>query len=432
MVDLVRRRLAKSPPTEDNIAMIRRIIEPKLRLALRDTRVVLLNGPRQAGKTTLAKEAASQGGRYWTLDDPTVAMAAKADPGALVAPTAGLTIIDEVQHAPALFAAIKRVVDDDHRPGQFLLTGSANVFLLPRLSESLAGRMEVLTLHPLAQAEVEEDAVNLIDRLVAGKPLHPVELPLDRLDVCQRIVRGGFPEASHRAENRRNAWFASYVASLLQRDIRDLANVEGLTDMPRLLSLLAARTSALLNVAELSRALDIPHSTMRRYLALLEATFLFTPLLPWAVNLGKRLVKSPKIHLIDTGLIAHLRGESSAQALTNAPALGPLLEAFVVQEIRKQIAASDQILCPFHYRTASGQEVDLVVEAAGGKLVGIEVKSSSTLRPEDVRGLQALAEAAGPNFRAGFVFYLGKQVLPLGAQCWALPVSALWCASKLA
>jgi predicted AAA+ superfamily ATPase/predicted nucleotidyltransferase len=408
--------------------MYRRFIDKKLQAALADTRVVLLNGARQTGKSTLVQQVAAQrDGQYLTLDDPATAGLARSDPSALVRGAGAFMVIDEVQHAPELFPAIKRVVDADGRPGRFLLTGSANVFLLPRLAESLAGRMEILPLHPLSQGELADNEANLVDALFDAAPWQAGSLTLDRVGVCERVIAGGFPEAVARAPGeRRDAWFRSYIASLLQRDVRDLANIEGLTDIPRLLGLLAARSSALMNMSEVSRAAGIAHSTLRRYLALLEATFIFQPLPAWSNNIGKRFVRSPKIHLLDSGLAAHLRGDVDAPALAQSPNLGPLLETFVVQEVRKLLGWSRHGATPYHFRTAAGQEVDLVLEAPGQRIAGIEVKASSNVNQGDFSGLRALAEAAGDKFTGGVVLYLGEQRLPFADKLWALPISALW------
>ena len=408
--------------------MYRRLIDRRLKAALADTRVVLLNGARQTGKSTLAQEVAVQrGGQYLTLDDPATAGLARSDPSALVRGAGGFTVIDEVQSAPELLPAITRVVDADGRPGQFLLTGSANVFLLPRLSESLAGRMEILPLYPLSQGELAGNKANLVDALFAAASWRAGSLSLDRVGVCKRVIAGGFPEAVARAAGeRRDAWFRSYIANLLQRDVRDLANIDGLTDMPRLLGLLAARSSGLMNMSEVSRAAGFAHSTLRRYLALLEATFIFQPLPAWSANIGKRFVKSPKIHLLDSGLAAHLRGDADAPALARSPNLGPLLETFVVQEVRKLLGWSRHGAAPYHFRTAAGQEVDLVLEAPGQRIAGIEVKASANVDQGDFSGLRALAEAAGDKFVRGVVLYLGEQRLRFADTLWALPISALW------
>lgn len=408
--------------------MIHRLINEKLAASLADTRVVLLNGARQTGKSTLARNIAEiHAAPYLSLDDPSVLALARSDPDALVTGHSGLIVIDEVQHAPELFRAIKRSVDTDPRPGQFLLTGSANIYLLPKLAESLAGRMEILPLSPLSQSELVGTSNNLVDALFSGRAWKLEKREIDRLDVCARMIAGGFPEAVARAAgSRRDAWFRSYIAALLQRDVRDLANIEKLTDLPRLLNLLAARVGCLMNVAEISRAIGIPHTTLQRYLALLEAAFMSQPLPAWSANLGKRLVKSPKIHLLDTGLVAHLRGLTDAAALGQSPDIGPLLENFVVQEIRKQLTLSLQAASAWHFRTATGSEVDLLLEAPDGRVVGVEVKAAGNVDQNDFKGLRALAEALGERFVAGAVLYLGGQILPFGDRLHALPVSVLW------
>jgi predicted AAA+ superfamily ATPase len=408
--------------------MYRRLIGGKLQAALADTRVVLLNGARQTGKSTLAQQVAAQrGGHYVTLDDPAIAGLARSDPSALVRGAGPFIVVDEVQQAPELFPAIKQVVDADGRPGRFLLTGSANVLLLPRLSESLAGRIEILTLQPLSQGELEAAGSNLVDELFGEAPWRPGSQALDRIEACKRIIVGGFPEAVARpSSERRDAWFRSYVTSLLQRDVRDLASIEGLTDMPRLLGLLAARSGALMNMSEVSRAAGIAHSTLRRYLALLEATYVLQPLPAWSINIGKRLVRSPKIHLLDSGLAAHLRGDLDATSLSRSPSLGPLLETFVVQEVRKLLGWSRQNATAYHFRTAAGQEADLVLEAPGQRVAGVEVRASAKVGPRDFKGLRALAEAAGDSFVRGVVLYLGDQCVPFADNLWALPVAKMW------
>mgnify|MGYP000355233458 CR=1 FL=1 len=420
--------------------MFRRYIDTKLSAALGDTRVVLLHGARQTGKSTLARQIAERERReYLTLDDPAILGVARSDPWALVERAGEGIVIDEVQLAPQLFPAIKRAVDQDNRPGRFLLTGSANLFLLPNLSESLAGRIEILTLHPLSQSELASpqggrpraesrgaDENNFVEALFSADPWTMGRTDEPREAVCRRVIGGGFPEAVGREGARRDAWFGSYVTTLLQRDVRDLMQIEGLTELPRLLSLLAARSSALLNASEIARALGLPNSTVRRYLALLEALFLFQPLPAWSTNFGKRLVKSPKAHLLDSGLAAHLRGETDARALAHSSSLGPLLESFVVLELRKLLTWSRMAALPYHFRTTTGREVDVVLESPDQRVVGIEVKAASNVGPGDFSGLQALREAAGEKFVRGAVLYLGEQRLPYGDGMWALPISTLW------
>ena len=269
--------------------MYQRNIEHSLRLALADTPVVLLIGARQTGKSTLALRLAKDlSAQYLTLDDATVLAAATADPQGFVSSSQGMLVIDEVQKAPDLFPAIKMDVDAHRRPGRFFLTGSANVLMLPKLAESLAGRMEIVTLWPLSQGEILDRRERFIASVFSERLPQLERHGEEPRDLLQHLTVGGYPEVVGRAsERRRQAWFASYVTTILQRDVRDLANIDGLREMPRLLALLAARTGGLLSISELSRASGVPHTTLKRYLSLLEATFLVTTLPAWSANVGK-------------------------------------------------------------------------------------------------------------------------------------------------
>lgn len=403
---------------EDFLRLLRR----RLELALADTPVVLVNGARQTGKTTLARQVAL-GGRFLTLDDPTVQAAAVADPVGFVRAAPGLTVIDEVQKAPGLFGAIKLEVDADRRPGRFLLTGSADVFMLPQAAESLAGRMEVLSLHPFAQVELRGLAPTLVPALFANAP---PDARGDNKNAAALIATGGFPEAvTRKVPERRRAWFDAYVTTITQRDVRDLSGIAGLTALPRLLSLMAARSGALLNVAELSRASGIPQATLHRYLALLEATFLYQPLAAWHTNLGKRLIRAPKLYLLDSGLACALTGVDAGNAPA-APHYGGLLETFVLGELRRLLAAMPGTPRVYHYRSAAGAEVDFVLEDAAGKVVGIEVKATSSLGDRQWSGLKDLAQAAADRFTCGIILYGGDQPVHFGERFHALPLSALW------
>lgn len=405
-----------------------RKISGRLAAALADTPVVLLNGARQTGKTTLVRSVVEEfpDARYFTLDDATVLAAATADPTAFVAQGNGLVVIDEVQKVPELFPAIKLAVDRDRRPGRFLLTGSAHVLRLPRISESLAGRVEILTLWPFSQGEIDEVPERFVDALFEDE-LPEVRPETGVPDLVARVLRGGYPEVTQRsAEDRRRAWFASYVTTILQRDIRDLANVAGLTEMPRLLSLLAARAGSLLNKAELSRDADLAYATLDRYLALLELTFLLQPLPAWSGNLGKRLTKAPKVHLCDSGLTAHLLGLTADRIERDRALAGPLVESFVALELRKQASWAQTPVSLHHFRTAAQREVDVILEDSAGRVVGIEVKLAAGLRNRDLLGLRTLAEDLGERFHRGVVLYGGESAVAVGERLHALPVSALW------
>lgn len=406
-----------------------RFLQPQLEAACQDTPVLLINGARQTGKTTLVRQipAGESERTYVTLDDATTLATAKADPRGFIENLPESVVIDEVQHCPELFPAIKISVDNHRKPGRFLLTGSANVLLLPKLSESLAGRMEIQTLWPLSQVEMAGSAPGIIDALF-GAPLLTQTLPaLPREELIQRILTGGYPEPVQRSSDARRApWFAAYLTTILQRDVRDLANIDGLTHLPTLLGLLAARTANLLNVTELSSTLGMPYTTVYRYLALLEATFLMVRLPAWSGNLGARLVKTPKILMNDTGLACHLMGVDARRLERDGVLLGALVENFVAMELRKQASWSASLPSLFHWRTQSRQEVDLVLETRAGDVVGVEVKSAATVNLADFRGLRSLQEALGSRFVRGVLFYSGDTILPFGEGLYAVPLSSLW------
>jgi len=287
--------------------------------------------------------------------------------------------------------------------------------------------MEVLTLWPLAQAEIEGASASWIDRLFDDRLDPPTVPSVTRADLVARIVAGGYPEPlARQVESRRRAWFNSYLMTILQRDVRDLANIEGLTDLPRLLALLASRTSGLLNTSDISRTTGIAYTTLHRYLSLLQTTYLIRLVPAWSANLGLRLVKSPKLYLGDTGLAAHLAGVTADRLLAEPGLLGPIFENFVVMETVK--AAGVRAIMPsvHHYRTSAGLEVDILLEAPDGRLVGIEIKASSTVTSSDFRSLRALSDSVGDRFHRGIVLYAGDAVVPFGRNLHAVPVSALW------
>lgn len=392
--------------------------------ALSDSPVVLINGARQTGKSTLAQSLRPDI-RYLTLDDPAVLAAAHADPFGFIAGFDGPVCLDEVQRAPEIFLAIKAEVDKQRTPGRFLLTGSANVLLLPKMADSLAGRMEVLELWPLAQCEIEQQPASLIDDLFAGH--FADSYPFERNDFIARLLAGGYPEAlARRSGRRREAWFDSYLATILQRDVRDLSQIEGLTELPKLMQVLAARSGGLFNVAELSRTAGIPQTTLKRYLTLLETLFLIRLVPAWSSNLGKRLQKSPKLFVSDYGLMAHLRGlsEASLQAEHGLP--GDLVEAFVHAELAKHQTWAEQRTALMHYRTTTGMEVDFVLENRRGELLGIEVKAATTVVAKDFNGLRHLRDTTPQQFKRGILFYTGEQVVRFDEQLIAVPISMTW------
>jgi len=399
--------------------------------ALADTPAILVNGARQTGKSTLAQSAelGQPTRRYLTFDDPGILAAAKRDPNGFIAGLNPPVTLDEVQHVPELFPVIKAAIDRKRQPGQFLLTGSANVMLLPKLSESLAGRMEVLTLWPFSQGEMHGVQENFVNTLFSRSPVSwSGKLPaIPWEELLEIMVAGGYPPAvARQSAARRDAWFQSYTMTMLQRDIRDLASIADTTAIPRLLSVVAARAGGLLNFADLSRTIALPQTTLKRYFALLEGTFLVQLLRPWARNLGKRVIQTPKVYLNDSGLLAHMVGATVDRLKTEGNLAGAVLENLVLMELRKQCTWNRTRPELFYWRTASGQEVDIVLEDRAGKVAGIEVKAAATLGSNDVRGLQVLADVVGKNWVRGAVLYPGTEVVPFSANLHGVPLSRLW------
>lgn len=412
-----------------NPALLRRHLDTSVEAALSDTPVVLVVGPRQAGKTTLCEQiAGKRGARLLTFDDGATLAAAQSDPAGFVAALEGPVVLDEIQRAPELLSALKLAVDRNRKPGRFLLTGSANILTLPRASESLAGRMEVLTLWPLSQGEIASTRERFVDDLFTKTPFRArAAAGESRSALLERALRGGYPELLARKDPaRRRAWFGSYVTTILQRDVRDIAQIDGLSELPRLLAFLASRSATLQNVAEVSRTTGLPQTTLTRYLALLENIFLIRRTPAWTGSRARRLVKTPRVVLTDTGLLAHLAGLTTARIAEDPTATGPLLETFVAGEIQKQLGWCEVHAELFHFRTAAGREVDLVLEADDGRVVGIEVKAAASVGVRDFRGLEALREVAGKRFHRGVLLYAGREVLPFGSEMWAVPMAGVW------
>jgi uncharacterized protein len=403
-----------------------RYAERQLAAALTDTPVVLLHGPRQCGKTTLARAVAEPAGYgYLSFDDDNLAAAAKADPAGFVANLPHRMVLDEIQRVPEILTSIKAQVDRDRRPGRFLLTGSANVLLLPTLADSLAGRLEAQRLHPLAQCELARQESGFLQALFSRR--FPVARH-ERLgpELPQRIVAGGYPAALARQPGRRRDWYRAYVQTLVQRDVRDLARIGSLDAVPRLLEFAAGQTAHLLNISELAGPFQLSRPTIRDYMALLERVFLVETLPPWHVRQLNRLIKTPKVHLGDTGLASALL-RVDAQALDKDRALlGQLLETFVFHELRRQASWGSEDIAFHHFRDRDDHEVDIVLEQGHAHLTGVEVKASGTVREGDFRGLRKLREIAGARFVCGVVLYDGEVSIPFAEDLFAVPLRALW------
>lgn len=410
---------------------LQREITPRLLTALGDTPAVMLVGPRQAGKSTLVKELASGPfpARYVTLDDLRTLEAAREDPVGFIQDADAPLIVDEIQRAPELLLPIKAAIDDDRRPGRFILTGSAQVMLLPTVSESLAGRIEVHTLWPFSQAEIEGVSGGMVGWLL-GNAVQPPEAPaISRSALIERVARGGFPEAVARDADRREEWLASYLNAIVQRDLRDLARIERLAEIPAILASLAARVRAPLNKVEVSSSVGIPRTSLDRYLTLLEHVFLVRLLPAWHTNRIKQITKAPKLLVSDSALLTHLLRVNRERLAEDESLLGAVVECFAGMELAKQITASPARASLLHMRTARGTEVGFLVKGAGGRVAGIEVKSSTTVRRDDFKHLAALRDRLEPErFARGVVLYSGGERLPFGDRLEAWPLSTFWTA----
>ena len=402
-----------------------RLAQASLQASLTDTPVVLLQGPRQCGKTTLARSVAEPAGfGYLSFDDDNLARAARADPLGFVTDLPPKMVLDEVQRVPELFTTLKLVVDRDRQPGRFLLTGSADVLLLPKLADSLAGRLEVIRLHPLSQVELRQQSAGFLQQLFRAE-FGVVAASRLGLALAELLVAGGFPAALTRQPPRRRSWYQAYVQTLVQRDVRDLARIAALDVVPRLLELAAGQTAHLFNVSELASPFGVSRPTVRDYLSLLERVFLVDILQPWHLRQISRLVKTPKLHLGDTGVACALLRLDAAALHANRALLGQLLETFVFQELRRQAGSQPEAVSFYHFRHRDDHEVDIVLEQ-GELLAGVEVKASGTVRTEDFRGLRKLQEIAGDRFACGVVLYDGEVSLPFGPRLFALPMQTLW------
>ncbi|MBE0472126.1 MAG: ATP-binding protein [Methyloprofundus sp.] len=406
-----------------------RHIEPRLIEAMNDTPVVLIAGPRQSGKTTLVRQIANhQGLRYLTLDDQLTLLAAKQDPVGLIR-SLDRVVIDEIQRAPELLLAIKKSVDEDRRPGRFLLTGSANIMMLPTVADSLAGRMETLSLFPLSQSEITSRPLthlNWIDAIFDNKILQN-DTPALGDDLIERVLKGGFPEALTRSTaKRRTAWTRQYINALIQRDVRDIANLEKLDIMPRFLNALAQTAGQMCNYTQLAGQVGLDSKTAARYIGVLEQMYLLQRIEIWAKNRLNRVVKTPKLQFIDSGLLASLLHLTHDEVRIDRTRFGNLLETFVYSELLKLTSTAEQDYKLLYYRDADKVEVDMIIENGLGQLVGIEVKAAATVKESDLRGLKKLATLAGESFLMGVLFYDGDETLPLGQGLWAVPISSLW------
>jgi uncharacterized protein len=411
--------------------LIPRGIEPELRDILGVSRAAAITGPRQVGKSTLAKQLQAAGvvPNYFTLDDEATRAAARADPDGFALSLPRPAVIDEVQRAPDLMLAVKQILDNDPTPGQFLLTGSADLLTARVVADALPGRVEYVNLWPLSQAEIVGTRTSIIDALFGGAPPQVTGALKGRAASAEIVTTGGFPDVLRRTPRQRARYLRSYVQTILARDLPEIGDVRiDPSKLEQLLRLLAARMSGLVNYAALGRELGLDDKTIKAHSELLAQLFLLYRLRPWSTNLGSRQVKTPKLLLTDTGLTAALIGVDAARysAPDQGAVAGALFECFVVMELVKQATWSAIPVQLFFYRDTEKREVDLVIESASGDIVAVEAKSAAGADATDTRGLRLLRDSLGRRFKAGVVVYSGGHTLPIGDRLWALPLSGLW------
>ena len=402
-----------------------RVASRRIETALSDTPVVLVVGPRQAGKSTLVRQFSGPERPYLTLDDETVRESARFDPSGFVRQL-DLAIIDEVQRAPELLISLKKAVDEDRRPGRFLLTGSADLMTLPTVSESLAGRLEIVPLLPLSQGEIRRKRPGFLKRVLEGRPPDCLS-PVTGDELVKTVLSGGYPEMLRRKDpGRRRAWVRDYVEALFLRDVREISNLEHRDRLLPLFRIMALQSGQIPNLTQWGGQIGLDAKTTKSYVSVLERLFLIHRLPAWHSDRTSRLIKSPKLHLVDSGIQANLTGATEETILRDRSRLGPLLETFAVSEILKQASWEEGIAGLFHFRDKDQEEVDLIVEEEGGRIVGIEIKAAATVTPQDFRGLKRLELSAGREMSLGLVLYDGDRVLPFGSRLFAAPLSSLW------
>lgn len=407
---------------------LKRHLEAALAEALADTPVVCILGPRQCGKSTLALHSVPDR-MYVTMDDPASFQFASEDPKGFIGALPEYVTLDEIQRVPQLTLAIKQSVDTNRKPGRFLLTGSADLLQLPRLSDSLAGRMEWIELQPFSEAEKEGSNGLFLEQWLTGKLKIDItgSLPPRASTLPGRIIAGGYPEAFRRQPTRARRWQEQYVRAIVERDIHDISQVKDGGDVGRFLEYMSHQTAQLLNVTETAKALGHTRATVEKYLSILEKLYLLRRLPAWHRNAQKRLVKSPKIHICDSGLAAALSGITESMWIEKRGQFGHLLESFIVQQISIQAGRMRTKTRLWHYRDIDKVEVDCVI-TQDNRTWGVEVKASATVGPPDAMGLRRLAAQAGRDFQGGIILYDGNSTLPLEKELkiYAVPISKLW------
>lgn len=408
--------------------LIERHVKPIVLDALAEARAVCLLGARQCGKSTLARAIATNEhpAEYLTLDNDATRQAALADPTGFVARIAGQAVIDEVQRAPDLMLAIKERLDSSDERGQFLLAGSANILTLPTIADALPGRVDYVRLWPFSQGELTSRRENFVDGLLAGEIPAVKDARVGSGAYAERVVTGGFPDVQERSRAGRARFFDSYIATLLGRDLPDVAKVRDPASIERLLRLVAARSANLVSARAVATELGADHKTVAAQTRILEELFLVARVQPWHVNLGSRQIKTPKIYVTDTGLLAHLMNTSAKHLAQDGAYAGPLFETFAVMELARQRDWAESVPSLMHYRDKQQREVDIILELGSGEIAAVEVKAAATVQQRDFAGLRHLRERLGKRFQAGVVLYTGARTLSFGDRLAAVPLCGLW------
>ena len=413
-----------------------RHITPRLLEALGISPVVFLNGARQSGKSTLVQNLRDIIGSkdhpadYISFDRPTQMAAAASAPESFLSSFRESLIVDEVQMVPEMFRALKVVVDElrlkdkAHANGRYLLTGSANILALPKLSDPLVGRMIVLTLYPFTTAEASQGKGNGLDRLVN---FDFTGINARGVSITDAMKLATFPEIADKNAKERSIWFDGYLTTILQRDVKMLAELEKISLLPTLLRMLAIRAGNLINDADIARDIGLNPVTSKFYRNILKMMFLNFDVQPWYRNIGKRLVKAPKGFLIDSLMLCHMLDLNLEDVERNKPELfGHVLENYIATELTKLLTFSETKATLLHFRTSDGKEVDFVLEKPDGSVFAIEIKKSESVNSQDFKGIRALSELAPKEFLGGVVLYSGKEVVPFGENLWAVPFYVLW------
>jgi predicted AAA+ superfamily ATPase len=411
--------------------LLRRFAQDRVEETLTDTPITVIQGARRVGKSTLARQVlAGRDVPLVSLDTAAVYHAARADPDSFVRQSSGTVAIDEVQRVPELVRAMKDAVEEDRRPGRFLITGSANLLEIPGTQESLAGRAETVVLHGLSRGEIEGHQEDFVDMLMAGnsEALQGRRSAMTRADYLEIMCAGSYPEPLKRMGRRRNAWFDNYLQRIVTRDARDVSHLHHLDRLPALVKLIAANNAGELVKSRVAQDAQIPAGSVEQYVDLLETLYLIHQLPAWGNNLTGRVVDRPKVALLDTGLAARLNNVTPTAMSPGVVAdqAGPLFEAFVAGEVRRQLAWSDTDAQIFHFRDRNGLEVDLVLEDSHRRVAGIEVKAARTVSKAEFRGLEFLRDKLKDRFSLGVLLYTGPDVLPFGDRLWAVPYAAMW------